>query len=85
MKVFDLVELFECVVVILGIIDVWSYGQVFLVFLGDIVFEFLLDFDVYQSLFETIGLSLDKSWQIVWYLLIGVETQHIFWIAKTRF
>ena len=47
MEVFDLVELFECVVVIFGIIDVGSYGEVFLVFLGDVVFELLLDLDVY--------------------------------------
>ena len=47
MEVFDLVELFECVVVIFGIIDVGSYGEIFLVFLGDVVFELLLDLDVY--------------------------------------
>lgn len=46
MKILDLTELFEGVIVIFSIIDIRSNREIFLVSLSDVVFEFLLYFNL---------------------------------------
>lgn len=78
MEVLLLVEFLELAVNCLSLRYIRFHWQIFLVFLCDEIFEFLLYFQLSQSLLQSLRFVLHKLRQIVLDFLIGIKGKGIF-------